>query len=64
MVLCERTNNGIEVELVKTEESLYVYVADGDTKFRLEAASGKEALDMFEHPFFYYGKDLRTQNIS
>lgn len=58
MILMKRKTEDIEVELIMTDtlpRTLYVYVSDYKTKgqFRLDALTGKQALDMYYHPYGY-----------
>jgi len=53
-----RNNSGLDVSLDRYGDVLKVTVTDtfhdGPGGFVLETKSGKEAVDMFHHPFAYY----------
>ena len=57
--LAHRAANGIDVLLLWDKEQNRLRVAVDDTRtgesFELVAASGREALDLFYHPFAYAG---------
>lgn len=65
--LANRTTHGLDVKLETIGDKLVVTVknfaaeilADYPEGFTLETTDGKEAMDMFYHPFTYYRQRLQ-----
>lgn len=55
MILCERkaSDISVQVELEPEMESLIVWVEDSDGSWVLYPENGRQAMEMFRHPYAY-----------